>query len=166
MKNLLWVSCFAAALSVAAVAQNTRPPVLPPESHQFDFWIGDWAVTTPDGKPAGSNKIEPIAQGAGLLENWAGAGGGDGKSLNVYNRANKQWQQFWLGAGGGVLELAGGIVGGNMVLTGEHKVRGQSTMEKITWTPNPDGSVRQHWEQSTDGGKNWTDAFDGIYRRK
>lgn len=62
-------------------------------------------------------------------------------------------QQFWVGTGGGVLELAGGIVDGSMVLTGEHKERGQSIRKKITWTPNPDGSVRQHWEQSTDGGK-------------
>lgn len=169
MKNLLWVSCLAAALSVAALAQNTRPPALPPESHQFDFWIGDWDVTTPDGKPAGTSKIESIADGAGLLENWIGypaPTGGTGKSLNVYNLAQKQWQQFWVGTGGGVLELAGGIVDGSMVLAGETKVRGQTTREKITWTPNPDGSVRQHWEQSTDGGKTWTEAFDGLYRRK
>ena len=34
-----------------------------------------------------------------------------------------------------------------------------------TWTPNPDGTVRQHWEISSDAGKSWTTAFDGLYRR-
>ena len=153
------------SLTLNALAQSTPPP-LPPESHQFDFWIGEWTVTTPDGKPAGSNKIEAIAGHAGLLENWTGVGGGSGKSLNTYNRAKRQWQQFWVGSGGGVLELSGGLGDGSMVLSGEHAVRGQTMMEKITWTPNPDGSVRQHWEQSADGGKTWTDAFDGLYRKK
>jgi hypothetical protein len=141
-------------------------PALPPESRQFDFWLGEWDVTTPDGKPAGESRIESMANGAGLLENWTGAGNFLGKSLNAYNVAKKQWQQFWVGTGGGVLELAGGLMDGNMVLVGEHDVRGQHLTEKITWTPNADGSVRQHWEQSTDGGKTWTDAFDGLYRRK
>jgi hypothetical protein len=37
--------------------------------------------------------------------------------------------------------------------------------ERITWTPNSDGSVRQHWESSTDNGKSWQTGFDGLYRR-
>ena len=150
-------------------AQPAPPPAprpLPAEARQIDFWLGEWEVTTPDGKPAGSSKIELIANRAGLLENWTGKGGYTGKSLNAYNAARKQWQQYWVGTGGGVLELAGGLVDGNMVLMGEHDVGGKPTVEKITWTPNADGSVRQHWEQSTDGGKTWTDAFDGLYRRK
>lgn len=147
-------------------AQTAKPPPLPPESRQFDFWIGEWDVTTPDGKPAGASRIEAIAGGAGLLENWTGAKGYSGKSLNSYNQEKKQWQQFWVGGGGGVLELAGALVDGHMVLQGEHVVGGKPTIEKITWTPNADGSVRQHWEQSTDGGKTWATAFDGLYRKK
>lgn len=142
------------------------PPPLPPESCQFDFWIGEWNVTTPDGQPAGANRIEPIAGHAGLLENWTGAKGFSGQSLNASNPARKQWQQFWVGSDGGVLELSGGLVDGGMVLTGAHDVRGRHLQEKITWTPNADGTVRQHWEQSKDDGKTWTTAFDGLYRRK
>jgi len=141
----------------------------PPEARQFDFWIGEWEVKEPDGKPAGTNTITVVAGGAGLLENWTGdplAGGGSGKSLNAYNAAKGQWQQFWVGSGGGVLELSGALVHGGMVLAGEHVVRGQRLLERITWTPNADGSVRQHWQQSTDGGASWRTVFDGLYRRK
>ena len=53
-----------------------------------------------------------------------------------------------------------------MVLSAGHEGDGQRRIERITWTPNADGTVRQHWEQSTDGGKTWTTAFDGLYRRK
>jgi hypothetical protein len=162
------MSLIVAALGVltSTSAQPTKPPPLPPESRQFDFWLGEWEVTTPDGKPAGSSRIELIADGAGLLENWTGAKGYSGKSLNSYNPAKKQWQQFWVGAGGGVLELSGALVDGQMVLQGEHVVGGKPTVEKITWTPNADGSVRQHWEQSTDSGKTWATAFDGRYKKK
>ena len=126
-------------------------------------------MTTPDGKPAGVSRIESIASGYGLLENWTGAataGGGNGKSLNCFNATTGKWQQFWIGSGGGVLELAGGLVDGKMVLTGSHLVRGQTLIERISWTPNADGTVRQFWEQSRDGGKTWQPAFDGLYRRK
>jgi len=40
---------------------------------------------------------------------------------------------------------------------------GATTMHKMSFTPNSDGSVRQLWEQSRDGGKSWTIAFDGHY---
>ena len=145
---------------------QTPPPALPPESRQFDFWVGDWEVSNPAGKLAGRSKIELIAGGAGVLENWTGASGYTGRSLNAWNAAKKQWQQYWVGSDGGVLELAGGIVEGRMVLSAEREVRGQRRRERITWTPHADGTVRQHWEQSADDGKTGTTAFDGLYRRK
>ena len=44
------------------------------EFRQFDFWLGDWEVTLPDGKVAGTNKIESILGGCVLQESWAGGG--------------------------------------------------------------------------------------------
>jgi len=99
MKISLGLLALCAVLTASA---QTTPPPLPSESRQFDFWIGEWEVTTPDGKPAGSSRIERIANGAGLLENWTGypaPTGGNGKSLNAYNQAKKQWQQFWVAVG-------------------------------------------------------------------
>lgn len=145
---------------------QTPTPVLPSESRQFDFWLGEWEVTNPAGKPAGTSKIESIAAGAGLLENWTGATGYTGRSLNAWNAAQKQWQQYWVGSDGGVLQLSGGLVDGRMVLAATREVGGRLRTERITWTPNADGTVRQHWEQSSDGGKTWTTAFDGLYRKK
>jgi hypothetical protein len=156
-----------ALLALNLPAQTPPPaPSLPPEARQFDFWVGEWTVTNPTGKHAGNSRIESVAGGAGVLENWTGAAGYTGRSLNAWNAAKKQWQQYWVGSGGGVLELTGGLVDGRMVLSAEREVRGQRRTERITWTPNADGTVRQHWEQSTDGGKTWSTAFDGLYRRK
>jgi hypothetical protein len=41
-----------------------------------------------------------------------------------------------------------------------------ATLQKLTFTPNADGTVRQFWEQSTNDGKTRTVAFDGLYVRK
>ncbi len=156
-----------AASILTGLSLGAQTPPLPSEAAQFDFWVGDWTVSLPDGKPAGENHIEKIGAGWGLLENWTGAGGGTGKSLNTWLPDKKQWRQFWVG-NGGALELTGGLnAHGEMVLTGTTATAsGASQQERITWTPNADGSVRQLWQQSADGGATWTTAFDGLYRKK
>jgi hypothetical protein len=151
------------------MAQSSPPPAPPsppPEARQFDFWIGDWEVFAPNGKKVGENRIEKMANGFGLLENWTGAGGGTGKSLNSWHADKKRWQQYWVGLGG-PLEISGGIENGAMVMTGEGTApNGGKLRNRITWTPNADGTVRQLWESTKDGGQTWTVAFDGLYRRK
>ena len=43
---------------------------------------------------------------------------------------------------------------------------GASTVQRITWSPEPDKSVRQVWETSKDGGATWAAVFDGRYTRR
>ena len=123
--------------------------------HQFDFWLGDWDVSTPDGKPAGRSHIESFAGGCGIAEHWTGAKGGGGRSLNAYDPADRQWHQFWVGTGGSVLHLAGSFADGVMTL--------QSKGSRIRWTHNADGTVRQVWDISQDEGQTWKTSFDGKY---
>ena len=167
MKLKVLVRLSAVLCLISTLSAQTAPPPPPPEARQFDFWLGDWEVFGPDGKKQGENRIEQMAGGWGLLENWTGAGGYTGKSLNTWIPHKKRWQQYWIGAGG-ALELSGGLnERGEMVLAGRSTGRdGKETLERIIWTPNPDGTVRQHWQQSTDAGTTWTTAFDGIYRKK
>lgn len=166
MKPHVWLGTAVLLLAALTGRAQSTPPAPPAESHQFDFWIGEWNVSTPDGKPAGTSRVEPIAGGHGLLENWQGIGGPGGKSLNAFDATTKQWRQFWIGVGG-ILELTGGLdAEGHMVLSGRTAGPKGETLERITWTPSPDGSVRQAWEQSKDAGATWQTAFVGVYRRK
>ena len=143
-------------------APQTAPPCASPEHRQFDFWIGEWEVTRPDGKFAGHNRITPILGGCALREEWTGAGGNQGTSLNAWDPDARRWRQTWVDQGGTVLLLAGGIDGGKMVLqSGDGASR-----QRITWTPMGDGRVRQLWDSSSDGGKTWKVEFDGIYAKK
>jgi hypothetical protein len=156
-----------AAAPTAASQQHARPPACTSaEHHQFDFWIGDWEVTLPNGKHAGTNTIEPILTGCVLRETWSGAGGMHGTSYNIYDAAGRRWHQTWVDDGGNLLELNGAFEGGRMVLTGEQKDSSGTTLQRITWTPSAGGEVRQLWEASSDGGKTWSVQFDGRYKKR
>jgi len=152
----------AAVLLFAAAAHAQPMSCAGPEHRQFDFWVGDWRVTTPDGKHAGDNRIEKVLDGCALHESWQGASGGRGFSYNAYDRTRGVWHQTWVDKQGNVLLLEGGLKDGAMVLSGAQG----GALNRITWTPNKDGSVRQLWEASTDQGKTWQTAFDGLYRKK
>lgn len=159
----------AAILFAAGIAAAAEPPpdCRGAEYRQFDFWIGAFDVQTPDGEIAGHNVIEPTLDGCVLTEHWLGADGSEGRSINFYDRREQRWNQVWIDARGGVLRLAGGIADGSMLLEGTTPDKdGGARRHRIRWTPLPDGSVRQHWESSTDDGATWATVFDGNYRHQ
>jgi len=149
----------------AAVAQNAGASCGSAEYRQFDFWLGHWEVSNPAEEVVGTNTITVASDGCGLHEQWEGAGGGVGESLNAYDRRTGSWHQTWVGGRGLVLRLEGGLRDGAMVLEGELVEGERGVLQRITWTPDSDGNVRQLWETSEDGGTSWTTAFDGTYRR-
>lgn len=171
MRLLYGIAIFLlASNALAATSPKFGCPAELAEYHQFDFWIGRWEVRDPSGKVVvGHSRIESVANGCGIAEQWTGMKGSNGVSYNAWDAESKHWHQFWIGnSPNGVLRLEGGIDKGNIVLTGTktNAQSGKAQLQRITWTPNNDGSVRQHWETSDDGGKTWADAFDGIYRKE
>ncbi len=156
-----------ATLLLAAQSQPSQPPTCTaPEHRQFDFWVGDWVVRGPKGGQAGTNRIEKVENGCAIQENWTAANGATGRSLNVYEPVSKSWIQVWSG-GGMVLLLRGAYDGEKMVMEGESIGQSGSVVrDRITWSRLPGDRLRQFWEQSADGGKTWTVAFDGTYSRK
>ena len=163
-----WILC--AVLAVGAFpASGEEPPPKPScssaKSHQFDFWIGEWDVLA-GGSLAGRNSIRPILGGCVLQETWNGTNGGAGSSFNFYDPQRDRWRQLWVWRNGTTIELEGGYADGKMVLEGASTDReGKATRNRITWYENADGTVRQHWQVSRDGGTTWEDSFDGLYRR-
>jgi hypothetical protein len=163
----LTLRLLATLLLAAGFAAAQEPPSCDqPEHRQFDFWLGAWEVLTPDGQLAGHNTIEKILNGCALEESWRGAKGSIGKSLNMYFTRDGQWHQSWVDGAGGRLDLAGGLDGnGRMVLTGSMPgPKGGKIQHEISWQSVGDGTVKQHWRTSRDGGDSWHDVFVGIYR--
>ena len=170
--NLVAVGALAAT-SVLAAQNSATAPAAPPacasaEHRQFDFWIGDWNVKRrTDGRLAGRNVITREHGGCVIHEQYTAVGAYTGSSLNIYDASRKRWHQTWVDNGGLLLELNGEFRDGKMVLRGETlDSTGRVTQSRVIWTPSADGTLRQLWEQSTDGGATWTVAFDGIYSKR
>ncbi len=172
---LLLASCMVAspALAQEAVSPTTRP--LPPKCdtpafRQFDFWVGDWNVTS-GGEQAGTNNVTMEEEGCLIHEHWKGSEAmqsGTGQSFNFYDRADHKWHQVWVDSHGQVLVFVGEYWDGRLVLAGQRPAaQGRSLVQhKLTFFRNGDGTVRQLWEASRDGGKTWRTVFDGLYRKR
>lgn len=165
--SLLLAALLALPLLAHAQQPQRKPPCSAPEYRQFDFWLGDWEVKTPDGKLAGTNLVTRPFGDCVIQEHWQGAQGGPGESYNMYDNARGVWHQTWVDAQGTLLLLDGGLVNGDMVLSSAPRTRGgKSLVDRITWHPASAQEVHQVWEQSEDGGKTWKSVFHGIYRPK
>ena len=132
----------------------------------FDFWIGQWQVTTHSDNIVRFNTISKINDGCTLLEEYTSPSGYSGKSLNIYDRQSNQWHQTWTDNTGLRLQLAGNIKDNIMIMQGVSvNASNQQVINKISWSVNADKTVRQLWQTSTDNGKNWTVVFDGHYQK-
>lgn len=133
---------------------------------QFDFWLGEWEVHTPEGKKAGTNLIKKVYDGCVLTEHYRNSQGPYGSSLNMYDRTTGKWYQTWGDKSGLRLQLEGQMTDGRMVLSGTvADAEGQSVLHQIAWTPNDDGTVTQHWQVKSPDKAGWQTLFKGTYTK-
>lgn len=153
--------------ALIALAADPTPPPKPcdtPAHHAFDFWVGEWDVSRPDGQAAGKNHIRAVHGGCALHEQFSSASGTfTGESLTAFDAKRDVWHQTWVDSSGTVLLLEGGLVDGSMVLEGPGVGTKGPYRQKITWTPLPNGHVRQHW-QVKPADADWATVFDGTYQ--
>jgi hypothetical protein len=169
MKTVLFLVMSSASAFVVAAPTPTPAPAPPacvaPEFRQFDFWIGHWKVSNPQGVQVGTSEITRVSEGCAVREQWQSARGQGGTSINYYDAADKQWHQDWVGGDGTILHIHGGLKDGMMVLSGEAASPKGPYLNRITYTPLPEGKVKQEWSISTDGGKTWQISFLGTYEK-
>lgn len=167
MKNI--ITGFILLLSITvSVAQNANCACCTEAHSEFDFWLGDWDVTLPNGTKAGDNTIVKEQAGCVLKESWTSANGNfTGTSFNFYNSKTEQWEQLWLDVAGTILKLKGNRVENQMILRSDAALQedGTSLVQQITYTLHEDGSIRQLWEVLKDGVSNSV-LFDGLYKKK
>ena len=159
-RSVLSIALFVVALDGGAAACDA------PEHRQFDFWLGRWNVTN-EGKVIASSSIERFADGCAILESYTQADGYSGKSINFYDPAVGRWRQQWIDSLGNSSEWSGEFRDGAMRFDGEaHRADGKKVTRNMTFSPLPDGSVRQASDISPDGGKTWKPGYDFVYVRK
>ena len=155
-------------MATGAVAQTAAPPNCEGAPYRdFDFWVGEWDVFTPDGKKAGENLITLEENECLILERWTSVSGGTGQSYNYYDLAAQNWRQVWVSAAA-TIDYTGGLNdAGAMALEGEIAYRNGTTAPfRGVWTALADGSVRQDFEQYNAATEEWAPWFTGVYKRK
>ena len=150
------------------IALSQLQPCTTTEHRAFDFWIGEWDVSSPTNKSWHAKSFITLGNdGSSIHEDYTSMGGYAGRSINFYDAAKEQWYQTRIDNQGQTLFLPGNFVDGAMVL--------QDKSNRITWSNLRDDKfrddqfrddrVRQHWESTTAGGQSWTTAFEGYYQR-
>jgi hypothetical protein len=174
MRTTLIACAALLALGAAAPAyaqQQQAPPTCDaPEHRAFDFWIGEWDVYRAGADTlVGRSSIRSEDRGCVITEHFTSLGAPySGRSLNLYDRATGHWEQFWVDSTGEVTRFVGDAFEGGMRLTDPVNLTARSSTPvhtRMTFTNNPDGSVRQHGEVSADGAA-WETRYDLIYRRR
>ena len=135
----------------------------------FNFWIGTWTVSdTASGSRVATSRIEPVVGGCAIRETYHQTVGPAGKPLDyqgtsysAFNAIDQVWRQYYVDNGGTAAVLTGGMKDGAMVLDG----RNGPVSTRMTVRAQPDGTVRQSGQASTDGGKTWQPGYDFTYRK-
>jgi hypothetical protein len=149
-------------------AGNQQPPAPcdEPQFREFDFWVGEWDVTS-GAKKIAESSIQKIIGSCVIFENYTDPRGFSGKSFNFYDSTLKKWRQTWVDIGGNVSEYSGEYKDGAMRFEGEvHRRNGQRIPYKMIIYNLGADRVRQYSENSVDGGKTWKVSYDFLYLRK
>ncbi len=155
------------AVALQGVKENAFPCLKDPVRRHFDFWIGEWDVIV-SGRKVGENNITLAEGGCAIHESYTTSGTFSGQSINYYNPMDKKWHQTWVASGGNVLDYTEVDKSEGMIqfVADFLNPAGQMLKSRLTFTANEDGSVRQLFENSSDGGKTWTAGFDGLYVKR
>ncbi len=150
-----------------SIQRNITPADFDERYRQMDFWIGEWEVLDRNGTLQGTNSITKDLGGAVLVERWTNAFGISGMSINFYDPGTGKFKQQWVSQSGYNTAYVGEIVDGSMVMIGKNAtIDGTLSTNRMTFTPNPDGTVTQFIETFNDSAQTWTPGFWGTYRRK
>lgn len=185
MRNVLAALIAALVFVESAHAQASSPTAPPPsapaqnlpncsasEHHALDFWIGEWdAYRADNNRLVGRSSITASDGGCVINERWNSLNVAySGRSLNMFNRISGHWEQYWVDSTGAHIYFVGGaIAGGAIQMTttapdpfsaDEHNA---AQYQRVTFTPNGDGSLTQQGDQSLDG-HTWTQQYRFIYR--
>jgi hypothetical protein len=149
--------------SLELTRRNQHPCADDPARRAFDFFIGDWHVTTPDGVTAGTNRIETILGGAALVERWTSVNGYAGMSLNRLDPAAGTWSQTWVDDQGEVIEFIDGLVDDGAMRFVAHD---DGVERRLAFLSEGPDALRQLAEVSVDAGATWSVEYDLRYRRR
>jgi hypothetical protein len=153
--------------SPIAFGADAPPCAANPNSRQFDFWLGDWAVTYP-GAPGGSTSTVSLTlDQCVVVENWNGGKGHSGRNWFAYSADDQAWHGMFADNRGRVHVFEGALEPGAAEFRGPSRnADGTTVLNRVRVVRINADQVEESWEKSTDQGKTWKTEFRGEYHRK
>ncbi|HVH54795.1 MAG TPA: hypothetical protein VM791_00975 [Vicinamibacterales bacterium] len=156
------------------VNANVDPCNHLPEYRQLDFWVGEWEVRNPAGQVVGTSRIERVLANCVIHETYTAAPGAAlspnyvGHAFHFYDQNLKKWAQHYIDTTARPFDWIGEFKEGAMRYTreGPYGPSNSYVKQRMSFTPRPDGTVQQFFEQSADHGKTWLPGFNGTYAKK
>jgi len=173
---ILILLCTATGFAQQQAPQQPQPCDRP-EQKQFDFWVGDWNLTTPSTKSGevihNSNTIKRILGSCIVQENFVGSDDPQqapqmlGMSVSVFDTASGKWKQTWVDNQGSYLDFTGEFKDNQMVLSREAiRPDGTKVMQRMVWKNITPSEFDWSWERSKDKGQTWEVLWPIHYKRK
>lgn len=166
--------------SICLFAQQQPAPPQPcdrPEQKQFDFWVGDWDLTSSGSKPGevihNHNTIKRILSNCIVQENFVGGNAIAqapqflGTSVSVFDVASEKWKQTWVDNQGSYLDFTGEFKENQMILSREAVgPDGAKVLQRMVWKNITPSEFDWSWERSKDKGQTWEVLWPIHYKRK
>ncbi|MBI4748337.1 MAG: hypothetical protein HY774_07590 [Acidobacteria bacterium] len=164
----LFIGLPSARLATNGPRQFT-PTGLPSEARQFDFWLGRWNVAIPGINFPVQDVITSFGLGGGIaiLEDFRAGAQPIGTSISLYSPKTGKWYQTWYDTDQLLIEMAGGVQDGNMIIQGPHfgTATGERLLGRITFSRITAQNLDFLYEVSTDKGKTWQLSLSSRFTR-
>ena len=134
------VSFILIAACLATAEGPAHPNCALPQQKQFDFWLGDWDLTSPGEKPGellhSTNSIKRILGGCIIQETFQSGGEAPlaGTSVSVFDAVAGKWKQTWVDNDGSYLDFVGEFKDSQMILAREAtRPNGTRVLQRMVW---------------------------------
>lgn len=158
--------CFAAPSAFSATEPG--PCAAGSVTRQFDYWLGDWVISTNEKPGTATSKVYLSLDKCAIIESWNDGKGHAGENIFAYSFDDRSWRGMFVdNRGHAHVFVDGKVADGAAEFDGPSRgPNGEAVLNRIKIVRASANEVKQTWEKSTDNGSTWTTAFSGTYSHK
>ena len=160
-------ACFCVTVPRASAADEPGPCSADSATRQFDYWLGDWTISTNENPGTAASKVTLSLGNCVITENWRDGKGHSGENFFAYSFDDHSWRGMFVdNRGHSHVFVDGKVAGGTAEFDGPSRgPNGEAVLNRIRVVRISPNEVKQTWEKSTDNGASWTTVFAGTYSR-
>jgi hypothetical protein len=158
--------CFAAPSALSATERG--PCAADSAIRQFDYWLGDWVISTNEKPGTAISKVYLSLDKCAIIESWSDGKGHAGENIFAYSFDDHSWRGMFVdNRGHAHVFVDGKVADGTAEFEGASRgENGEAVLNRIKIVRLDANQVKQTWEKSTDNGSTWTTVFSGAYSHK